>query len=98
MISRSDSEAPLKPELGILNVDLIGVMYTMKLARHYFMKQPVDEKHDRCFIINASLVAFLDVAGIPQYMASKWGCRALMRCIRRTTVIDGIRANITAPW
>jgi short-subunit dehydrogenase len=93
-----DSEEPEKPELKIVNVNMIGVMYTMKLARHYFMKHPLDKDHDRCFIINASLVGFLDVPGVPQYMAAKWGCRALMRCLRRTTMVDGVRANLTGPW
>ncbi|SCV39561.1 related to short-chain alcohol dehydrogenase [Fusarium fujikuroi] len=94
-----DSEEPTKPELKILAIDLIGVIYTLKLARHYFSKNPLnDESHDRCFIVNASLVGFLDVPGILQYMASKWGCRALMRCVRRTTVVDGVRMNLTGPW
>lgn len=93
-----DSDEPIKPQLKILHIDLIGVIYTLKLARHYFMKHPLDVHHDRCFIVNASLVGFLDVPGIPQYMASKWGCRALMRCVRRTTVVDGVRMNLTGPW
>lgn len=99
LLCNTDSEEPTKPELKILAIDLIGVIYTLKLARHYFSKNPLnDESHDRCFIVNASLVGFLDVPGILQYMASKWGCRALMRCVRRTTVIDGVRMNLTGPW
>lgn len=70
----------------------------MKLARHYFAKQPYDDQHDRCFIINGSLVGFLDVPGIPQYMSSKFAHRALMRCLRRTTTIDGVRSAVTCPW
>ncbi|OAL34483.1 hypothetical protein AYO20_06326 [Fonsecaea nubica] len=68
-----DTDEPVKPQLKIVNIDLLGVMYTMKLARHYFVKHPLDASHDRCLIVNASLVGFLDVPGIPQYMASKWG-------------------------
>ena len=96
--SASETEEPVQPELKIVNVDLIGVMYTLKLARHYFMKHPRDSYHDRCLIVNASLVGFLDVPGIPQYMTSKWGCRGLMRCIRRTSAVDGVRMNLTGPW
>lgn len=96
--SATDSDEPSKPLLKILHIDLIGVIYTLKLARHYFMKHPLDAHHDRCFIVNGSLVGFLDVPGIPQYMASKWGCRALMRCVRRTTIVDGVRINLTGPW
>jgi len=93
-----DSEEPEKPTLTILEINLHGVMYSMKLARHYFSKQPYDDQHDRCFIINASLVGFLDVPGIPQYMSSKFAHRALMRCLRRTTAIDGVRSCLTCPW
>lgn len=93
-----EGDEPVKPNLKIVNIDLLAVMYTLKLARHYFSKHTVNAEHDRCFIVNASLVGFLDVPGIPQYMASKWGCRALMRCIRRTTAVDGVRMNLTGPW
>ncbi|KAL2005209.1 hypothetical protein VTN00DRAFT_2419 [Thermoascus crustaceus] len=93
-----DTEEPVKPDLRIVNIDLISVMYTMKLARHYFMKHPFGPEHDRCFIMTASIVGFVDSPGIPQYTASKWGCRGLMRCLRRTTAIDGVRANIISPW
>ncbi|KAH0842477.1 short chain dehydrogenase/reductase family oxidoreductase [Fonsecaea pedrosoi] len=65
-----DTDEPVKPQLKIVNIDLLGVMYTMKLARHYFVKHPLDASHDRCLIVNASLVGFLDVPGIPQYVAT----------------------------
>lgn len=94
----SDTEEPIKPRLNIVSIDLLGVIYTVKRARHYLMKHPLDASHDRCLIVNASLVSFLDVPGTPQYMASKWGCRGLMRCIRRTTAVDGVRMNLTGPW
>ena len=98
VIFTQDTDEPIKPQLKIVNINLLGVMYTLKLARHYFMKHPLEAGRDRCLIVNSSLVGFLDVPGTPQYMASKWGCRALMRCIRRTTVVDGVRMNLTGPW
>ncbi|KAL6243082.1 hypothetical protein RBB50_010182 [Rhinocladiella similis] len=98
VFSVEDTEEPIKPRLNIVSIDLLGVIYTVKRARHYLMKHPLDASHDRCLIVNASLVSFLDVPGTPQYMASKWGCRGLMRCIRRTTAVDGVRMNLTGPW
>lgn len=62
----------MKPDLRIVDIDLISVMYTMKLARQYFMKHPSGPEHDRCFIMTASIVGFVDSPGIPQYTASKW--------------------------
>lgn len=51
---------PVKPELNIVNVNLIGTMYTWKLAVHYFRKQPDTEDRDRCFIITGSMVSWID--------------------------------------
>lgn len=60
------NEAPIKPKLNIVNVNLIGSMYTWKLAVHYFRKQPDTDDRDRCFIITGSMVAWIDspVSGI----------------------------------
>jgi hypothetical protein len=54
------NSAPVKPELNIVNVNLIGTMYTWKLAVHYFRKQPDTEDRDRCFIITGSMVSWID--------------------------------------
>lgn len=52
--------APVKPKLNIVNVNLIGTMYTWKLAVHYFRKQPDTEDRDRCFIMTGSMTAWID--------------------------------------
>ena len=48
--------------------------------------------------MTASLAGYLDQPGSPQYNASKWGVRGLMRSLRRTCPQFGIRVNILAPW
>jgi NAD(P)-dependent dehydrogenase (short-subunit alcohol dehydrogenase family) len=59
--ARVDPNAPpVKPQLDIVNVNLIGTMYTWKLAVHYFRKQPDTQDRDRCFIITGSMVAWID--------------------------------------
>lgn len=50
----------MKPNLTIVDINLIGVMYTFKLAVHYFRRQPEDPDRDRCFIFKGSIVGFLD--------------------------------------
>jgi NAD(P)-dependent dehydrogenase (short-subunit alcohol dehydrogenase family) len=52
--------APVQPKLNIVNVNLIGTMYTWKLAVHYFRKQPDTEDRDRCFIMTGSMTAWID--------------------------------------
>jgi NAD(P)-dependent dehydrogenase (short-subunit alcohol dehydrogenase family) len=98
ILTLSDSDEPVKPNLRIMDINLNGVVYSAKLAMHYFRKQPQDLERDRCFIIKGSLAGFLDQPGSPQYNISKWGGRALMRCLRRTAWQEGIRVNYVAPW
>jgi NAD(P)-dependent dehydrogenase (short-subunit alcohol dehydrogenase family) len=88
----------VKPDLRIVDINLVGVLYTAKLAMHYFRRQPESAPRDRCLIIKGSLAGYVDQPGSPQYMISKWGGRALMRCLRRTTWMQGIRVNYVAPW
>lgn len=89
---------PVQPDLKILNVDLIGVMYTAKLALHYLPRQPEGPSRDRCLIMTASLAGYLDLPGAPQYNSAKWGVRGLMGCLRRTMPGQAMRVNIIAPW
>lgn len=87
---------PVEPDLNILKTNLIGVMYTAKLAIHYLNRNP--EGSNRCLIMTASLAGYLDQPGSPQYCASKWGVRGIMRSLRRTMPGMSMRVNIIAPW
>lgn len=89
---------PIEPDLSILNTNLIGVMYTAKLALYYFPKCPDGENRDRSLILTGSMASFLDQPRSPQYNASKWGLRGLMRSIRRTGPKENVRVNLIAPW
>ncbi len=51
---------PVKPALMIAQVNILGTMYTWKLAAHYFRKQPDDEERDRSFIITGSMGSYTD--------------------------------------
>lgn len=88
----------MKPNLRTLEVNLIGMAYTTKLAMHYFRRQPLAVTRDRCLILKGSIAAYADQPGSPQYNASKWGVRGLMRNLRRTAWREGIRVNLVAPW
>jgi NAD(P)-dependent dehydrogenase (short-subunit alcohol dehydrogenase family) len=88
----------VKPDLRTIEINLTGLLYTTKLAMHYFRRQPVDEDRDRCLIIKASLAGYIDMPNSPQYAASKFGGRGLMRSLRRTSWAESIRVNLVAPW
>ncbi|KAF9889085.1 hypothetical protein FE257_008062 [Aspergillus nanangensis] len=87
-------EEPQAPNLSILDVNVNGVIYTCKLARYHFMQHELAPGRDRCFIVLSSAAGYGDVPGGPVYMMSKFAARALMRCLRRTTFVDGVRAMV----
>lgn len=89
---------PVKPDLRIIDINLTGTVYTSKLALHYFRRQPLETSRDRCLIIKASIAAYADQPGSPQYNTSKWGVRGLMRNLRQTVWKENIRVNLVAPW
>ncbi|KAI0145351.1 hypothetical protein GGR57DRAFT_480495 [Xylariaceae sp. FL1272] len=93
---------PKKPSLDIVDVNLYGTLYTCKLAFYYFVKQNGTEasrsQEDTCLILIGSGAAFLDCPRAPQYAATKYGVRGIMRSLRRTTSHYGSRINVISPW
>lgn len=51
---------PTKPSMHIIDINLIGVMYSLKLAIHYFRRSPSSEDRDRLFIFGGSIAGFVD--------------------------------------
>jgi len=92
------NEEPVKPSLKTLDINLLAVTYTAKLAIHFFRRQAVREDRDRCLILQSSLAGYLDLVGSPLYNASKYGVRGLMVSLRRIVFKENIRVNLIGPW
>ncbi|KNG86138.1 hypothetical protein ANOM_005460, partial [Aspergillus nomiae NRRL 13137] len=90
--SRLSEEQPTKPNTSMLNVNLIGVMYTTRLAAWHFDRQ---NSIDPCVILVSSIMGYIDTQGSSVYSAAKHGVRGLMTCLRRKKTI---RVNCLAPW
>lgn len=89
-----DEDEPSIPNLKLLDVNLVGVLYTAKLAAFYFNKQP-RETFDRCLVLVSSIMAYVDTQGSSVYGAAKHGVRGAMCCLRRK---GAMRVNALAPW
>ena len=88
-----DAETPKEPVLKTLRVNIVGVAYTIKLARHWFNKG--DASRDKSLILKASLAGYLDLPGATQYNGSKYGVRGFFCNLRKS---DLARCNLLAPW
>lgn len=93
---------PVKPDLSIIDVNIYGVLYTVKLSLHYFVKQngtvPSPDQEDTCLVLIGSGAAFLDCPRGPQYSSTKWAQRGIMHSLRRTCFYYGSRVNVISPW
>ncbi|KAL2827252.1 putative short chain dehydrogenase/ reductase [Aspergillus pseudoustus] len=87
--------SPAKPETKLLDVNLVGVIYTSKLAGWHFANQDQAGDRDRCLILVTSIMGYIDTQGSSVYSAAKHGVRGLMTCLRRKGVV---RVNCLAPW
>ncbi|KAH0285513.1 hypothetical protein KCU62_g7507, partial [Aureobasidium sp. EXF-3399] len=71
-----DASGPREPDLKVVDVNLKGVLYTSKLATHYFISQngktETKQQEDTCLILIGSGAAFLDCPRSPQYQATKY--------------------------
>lgn len=88
-----EGEEPKEPVLKTLRVNIVGVAYTIKLARHWFAKG--DQSRDKSLILKASLAGYLDLPGATQYNGSKYGVRGFFCSLRKS---DLARCNLLAPW
>jgi NAD(P)-dependent dehydrogenase (short-subunit alcohol dehydrogenase family) len=93
-MSVDESDDPTEPDLRIAQINMIGVLYTTKLALHYFAKSPLPSAQ-KCLILKSSLAGYLDIPSAPSYQTSKYAVRGLMCNLRRA---GRCRVNVVAPW
>lgn len=88
-------EAPdvQEPDMRIVQVNLIGAMFTIRLALNHFLRRPEIDPREKCLILKSSLAGYLDSR--PSYGSAKAGLRAVMRSLRHRGTC---RINIVAPW
>lgn len=96
-----EAEEPEEPRLNVLGVNLTAVMYTTKLALHYFRRQNAmnrGEPLDQVLVLQGSLAGYVGLPGAPQYQASKYGLRGVFKSLRLTEWQHNIRVGYIAPW
>ncbi|KAI1504002.1 15-hydroxyprostaglandin dehydrogenase [Biscogniauxia marginata] len=94
-----DESEPSQPNLKTLDVNLTGVIYTVKLAIHYIQKNTPDTSTGSrgsiiCTASNAGLYPF---PSAPLYGASKHGVIGLVRALGKSLEQVGIQINALAP-
>ncbi|KAL3460220.1 hypothetical protein BJX64DRAFT_290545 [Aspergillus heterothallicus] len=76
-----EQDEPEEPVLNIVNINLIGVLYTVKLALYYFRRQhaaQAEPLQDTLLVLQGSMGGYLEAAATLQYCASNFIKTALM--------------------
>lgn len=98
----AEEDEPAEPSLKEVDVNVKGVLYTAKLAQHYFIKQngqvPLPSQEDTCLILIGSVASFIDGGRAPLYGTTKWAVRGLFHNLRRMAHYYGSRVNLITPW
>jgi NAD(P)-dependent dehydrogenase (short-subunit alcohol dehydrogenase family) len=83
------------PSLKSIEVNLLGQLYVVRCAMHYFAKWP----ETACqLILTASAGAFFPAPPLYMYCAAKAGVVGLMRALRSETTKRNVTINVVAPW
>ncbi|KFZ01187.1 hypothetical protein V501_10162 [Pseudogymnoascus sp. VKM F-4519 (FW-2642)] len=104
-----DADSPPKPDMKCLEVNLIGVTYTVHLALFYLKRnpnsdvadhkaQPSANRPDRHLLLIGSIASLVTIPGLTQYNASKHGVLGLFKSLRTTAFMGGLRVNIVLPY
>ncbi|BGP23408.1 short-chain dehydrogenase/reductase SDR family protein [Rhodotorula toruloides] len=93
---RTENGEPTKPALPTVDVNLIGLMYTTKLAFFHMRENPA--KDGKSIVLLGSMASFLGIPGAPAYGATKHAVLGLMRSLYFDAHVYGIRINTVHPF
>ncbi|BGP20995.1 hypothetical protein JCM10213_003240 [Rhodosporidiobolus nylandii] len=92
--SLSSSGKLEKPDLSTIDINVVGSIYTSKLAFHY-LKENKDEGH-KALVILGSLVSYIPSPGCPLYCTSKHALLGLQRSLSLEAQGTGINVVFVA--
>ncbi|KAK9384492.1 hypothetical protein V1515DRAFT_611410 [Lipomyces mesembrius] len=103
---------PPKPDLSVIEVNLVGVLYTTHLALFYLPRNPGSEPagsnssqlkedespRDRHLLLIGSMASLYPIPLQTLYGTSKHGVLGLFRSLRSTAFTKGVRVNLICPY
>jgi len=93
-LEKSEGE-PVKPQMKTLDVDLVGTLYTVKLAVHYMRKNTGTQKGS--IVCTASQAGIYPFPIAPMYGTAKHGVVGAVRSLGLPLQLEGIQINGICP-
>ncbi|KAK9351834.1 hypothetical protein V1523DRAFT_287770 [Lipomyces doorenjongii] len=107
-----DMGDPPKPDFRVIDVNLVGVLYTTHLALFYLPRNPGSQPpdpnknqrkmhespRDRHLLLIGSMASLYPIPQQTLYGTSKHGVLGLFRSLRSTAFTNGVRVNLICPY
>lgn len=89
-----DLPANVRPDLKVVDVNFVGVLYSSHLAVRYFRENKVAKDGEKCLILTGSMASFhaLPSKGMP-YSAGKAAVLSLSQSLAIQGAAEGFRCN-----
>lgn len=105
---KSVNEDPPEPSTKCMQVNLFGVYYTTQLSIYYMGQAATTTEtetpdntelrnNEKSLILVGSLAGYHAIPQAPEYTASKYGVRGILKSMRTETEAVGLRLNTIAP-
>ncbi len=82
-----------QPQMGEIDVNLKGVLYTARIGAAYLRKNKGGD-----IILVSSISGFKESPGLPVYTAGKHGVVGIVRGYHLNAIKENIRINVICPW
>ncbi|KAF5380218.1 hypothetical protein D9757_008241 [Collybiopsis confluens] len=89
---------PQRPNILAVQVNLIGVMYTLQLAQYFLLVAREDPGSLKAVIALGSVASWVGNPIIPVYVATKHGVLGLVRSLEPAFSAQGIRVAVISPF
>lgn len=97
-VSLDATSSPKCPDLKTISINLIGVIYTVSLAMHYFRLPSMSARTtNKAITLVSSMAGYTSLPGGALYVTSKFGVRGLFQSMRKYVGSEGVRVNLLAP-
>ncbi|KAF8637310.1 hypothetical protein AX16_010839 [Volvariella volvacea WC 439] len=97
--NRTEDGKPAPPKLTTIQVNLIGVIYTVNLASHYLtIKHDPSRGSWKAVILIGSMASWAGIPSAAMYTASKHAVLGIMRSVWKDYERQGIRIATIHPW
>ncbi|KAH7102392.1 NAD(P)-binding protein [Auriculariales sp. MPI-PUGE-AT-0066] len=97
-ITSDETGRPMKPVMDTLDVNLTGVLYTVRLGVYHLKRTTNNRAPHKAIILVGSMASMVGMPGGVMYTAAKTALLGLIPGLYASLNAQGIRTGVICPW